>query len=189
MRIGFFGGSFNPPTIAHKKLCIEAMEKCNLHKVFIVPVNDMYKKKNLCLFNHRKKMLELLVKDVDKIEVSNIEEKIENQIYAAEIFEILKNMYQNDDIYFLMGIDNYTKMNEWKYYEKLKEYKYIVFERDVDNLPNDIETKETIFIYSKDTQNISSTNVRELLQKDEDVSNYLDKDVKKYITENNLYRG
>lgn len=188
MRIGFFGGSFNPPTIAHIKLCLDALDKCNLDKIYIVPVNDMYKKKNLISFKHRKKMIELAIKDVENIEISNIEEKIEDVIYAADIFEIIKNMYQNDDIYFLMGMDNYSKLNTWKDYSSLTKYKYIVFERDSDKSPDNIQTKDTIFLYSKDSNGKSSTIVRNLLQEGKDVSEYIDRDVEKYIRENYLYK-
>lgn len=47
MKIGFFGGSFNPPTNAHIYLAKEAINQCNLDKVIFIPMNDYYKKKNL----------------------------------------------------------------------------------------------------------------------------------------------
>ena len=44
MKIGFFGGSFNPPTVAHIYLAKEAVSQCKLDKVVFVPMNDYYKK-------------------------------------------------------------------------------------------------------------------------------------------------
>ena len=58
-KYAFFGGSFNPPTIAHKTLAIKAAEKLNLDKVFFVPVGDGYKKDGLIDEKHRFKMLQL----------------------------------------------------------------------------------------------------------------------------------
>ena len=189
MRIGFFGGSFNPPTIAHVNLCKEAIEKCGLDKIYIVPVSDMYKKKNLSPYKFRSKMLEIALKDVKNIEVSNIEERLERNICAVEAFEIIENIYPNDDIYFLMGMDNYKKIDSWKEYEKLKKYKYIVFERENDEVPKNIETQETIFIFAKNVKNISSTKVRELILNGENTSHLINKDVEDYIINNNLYKN
>ena len=47
MKIGFFGGSFNPPTIAHLDLVKKAIQKYQLDKVYFVPVNNFYKKEEL----------------------------------------------------------------------------------------------------------------------------------------------
>lgn len=47
MKIGFFGGCFNPPTIAHINLAKKVLEKCNLDKLIFVPIGDFYSKKDL----------------------------------------------------------------------------------------------------------------------------------------------
>jgi len=47
MKIGFFGGSFNPPTNAHIALAQKAIKECMLDKVVFVPMNDYYRKKEL----------------------------------------------------------------------------------------------------------------------------------------------
>ena len=44
VKLGFFGGSFNPPTIAHYNLIKQALKEYNFDKVYFVPVNDYYKK-------------------------------------------------------------------------------------------------------------------------------------------------
>jgi len=192
MRIGFFGGSFNPPTIAHIDLAKLAIEKCNLDKLYFVPVNDKYKKNGLISFSDRKEMLKIATKNESKIYVSDIEEKIEKQIYAIDIFEIIKEKYSDDEIYFIMGMDNFKKISSWKEYEKLKKYKYIVFERNESDESLEIninDVKEAIFILSKNTNKISSSKVRRLIQENGNLSEFIDKDVEKYIINKNLYKN
>ncbi len=46
-KIGFFGGCFNPVTIAHINLIKKAIEECSLDEVYFVPMNDYYKKSRL----------------------------------------------------------------------------------------------------------------------------------------------
>ena len=46
MKIGFFGGCFNPPTNAHVNLAKKVLDECNLNRVVFVPVGDFMVKKN-----------------------------------------------------------------------------------------------------------------------------------------------
>ena len=73
MKIGFFGGCFNPPTIAHIELAKKALAECNLDKVIFVPIGDFYKKKELAPARDRYNMLKIACEDIDRIEVSDIE--------------------------------------------------------------------------------------------------------------------
>ena len=59
MRIGFFGGSFNPPTNAHINLAKEVIKVCNLDKVIFVPMGNYYPKEGLAKAEDRLKMLEI----------------------------------------------------------------------------------------------------------------------------------
>ena len=72
-RYGFFGGSFNPPTIAHERLAEEIAEKFKLDKVYFVPVGNYYKKTDLIDENKRLAMLESIRNDkIDVLDLSLI---------------------------------------------------------------------------------------------------------------------
>ncbi len=62
MRIGFFGGCFNPPTNAHINLAKKALKECNLDKVIFVTVGDFYDKKELVPGKDRYNMLKIACK-------------------------------------------------------------------------------------------------------------------------------
>ena len=57
MRIGFFGGCFNPPTNIHIGIAKELIDSKILDKVIFVPVGDFYKKENLISAIHRYEMI------------------------------------------------------------------------------------------------------------------------------------
>ena len=67
MKIGFFGGSFNPPTIAHLNLAKQAVHEYHLDKFYYVPVNNYYNKKELIDIDTRCEMLELLCENEEKM--------------------------------------------------------------------------------------------------------------------------
>jgi len=65
MKIGFFGGSFNPPTKAHIELAQKVIEKYVLDKVIFVPMGDFYVKEGLASSKDRLNMLKLACKPYD----------------------------------------------------------------------------------------------------------------------------
>lgn len=113
-RIGFFGGSFNPPTIAHFEIVKSAIEKFHLDKVIVVPMGDKYQKQNLIPFEHRFNMLQQMFNGSPNVEISSMQKNQKKISYAIDCFKEIDEMYKNDDRFFIMGLDNFSKINTWK---------------------------------------------------------------------------
>ena len=86
MKIGFFGGAFNPPTIAHINLVKEALKEYSFDAIYLVPVNNFYKKQGLIDISQRIDMLNLECKNNSKMFVSEIEKEMNREFKANEIF-------------------------------------------------------------------------------------------------------
>lgn len=113
-KIGFFGGCFNPPTIAHFEIVKNSLEKFKLDKVVVVPMGDKYQKKDLIIFEHRFNMLKKMFEDYSNVEISDMQRDQKEVSYAIDCFREIDNKYKNDEKFFIMGLDNYTKMDMWK---------------------------------------------------------------------------
>ena len=196
MKIGMFGGSFNPPTKAHMYLAKETIKKYNLDKLVFVPVSNRYNKKDLADEKHRYNMLDLLCSKYEKIDVSDIEFSIKENLSAIDIFKILSEKYKKDELYFIIGMDNLEKIHTWKDWETLiSSYKFIVLERGnvlvKDFVKNSLLLKNyKININSIKNQkkvDCSATYIRENIENWEKVKNYISKKIYKYIKENNIY--
>ena len=195
--IAIFGGSFNPPINSHIYLAKQIIEKLeNIEKLIFVPVSTKYKKQELVGDKHRYNMLKIICDKEKKIEVSSIEMDSKKQLYTIETLNYFKDIYKNDDIYFIMGTDNIKELENWKTPEEiLKKYKIIVLERENDNLAEIIKNSELlknnkesiIKINGIDRIFLSSTMIREKIKKGENIEEFIDKDVLKYIQENKLY--
>ena len=199
-KYAFFGGSFNPPTIAHKTLAIKAAEKLNLDKVFFVPVGDGYKKDGLIDEKHRFKMLQLICNSNEKLDVCDIEINKNNNFKAIDVFKLIDDIYKEDEKYFIMGADNFVNILNWKNATELvSNYKFILLNRNEINLKETIKENETLNknrlnFYYMDNMNdikISSTCIRNAIkdEKVHDVKGMVDKNVLEYINEYNLYRN
>ena len=172
-KIGFFGGCFNPPNNLHIDIANKLIEEKKLDKVIFVPVNDFYNKAGLIHSKYRIEMLKLAIKGFNNLKVDDIEIKENRVLFAVDAFELMKKSKfanKEDEIYFIMGSDNYNKMPLWKDYEKIKDkYKYIVIDRN--------------------KKDITSTEIRKMIsENDESVKKFLNKDVYEYIIKNNLYK-
>lgn len=136
-KVGFFGGCFNPPNYIHINIANNLIKEKKLDKVVFVPVNDYYKKKDLIEAKHRYNMLKLAIKDYNNLYVDDIEIKENRLLYATDIFKIIeKSEYSKDNnIFFIMGSDNYNKMPKWKDYENIKDkYNYLIIERNENDI-------------------------------------------------------
>ena len=184
-KIGFFGGCFNPPTIAHYEIVNSAIKECNLDKLIIIPMGDKYQKDDLIPFQHRKKMLELLFENNLKVEISDMQSKQIKRFYAIDSFRYIDERYKDDCRFFIMGIDNFTNMKNWKHYDELIENrKFIVFKRN--NFDVNSEYKNVKFIDID--QKVSSTFIRNQIKNDNKFEDLLNIEVVKYIQNNGLYR-
>lgn len=186
-KVGFFGGCFNPPSKIHINLAKELVENKILDKIIFVPVGDYYKKQNLAEAKHRYNMLCLACKKKEYLSVEEIAVQSEKNLYAVDTFKLIYDKYhENVDIYLIMGSDNFKKMINWKAYDEIiNKYKYVVIERP--EFKENIKADNIIYYKLEQEEDFSSTKIRNLLKKDEDTSSYLDKEVFKYIKQNNLY--
>ena len=184
-RIGFFGGCFNPPTIAHMEIAQKAIKECNLDKIIFIPMGNKYSKKDLIDFKFRYEMLKIYCDFNSKFEVSNMQENQINKTYAIDTFKDIEKIYCDSENFYIMGIDNFIKIENWKMHEDLlKNYQYIVFKRD-----ELLENKNYNNVKFVDLNlDISSTDVRNLIKENKSTEGLLYKDVEQYIKDNGLYK-
>lgn len=167
-RIGFFGGCFNPPTLAHYRIVNDALKNYNLDKIVIVPMGDKYPKFDLISFEHRYNMLKKMFFNNEKIEISEMQANQKRVSYAVDSFKVIDNMYKDDDKFFIMGSDNFSKIESWKDGKNIiKNRRFIVFERK----------NET-----------SSSLVRKKIKLNEDVERLILPEIYMYIVQKGLYQ-
>ena len=190
MKIGIFGGCFNPPHKMHKDIAVNLINNKYVDKVIYVPTGNKYQKRELLSDNDRYQMLKLMIKGTDKLLVSDYE--FNNELtYTYQTLDYFKKKYKNDEIYFIMGADNLDEFNTWKNYQYiLKNYKLLVINRgafDKEELLKKYQGYQENIIFAKqDIHFISSSYIRSNIN-DKSMVEYLDTAVLNYIKLNNLY--
>jgi nicotinate-nucleotide adenylyltransferase len=193
MRIGIFGGSFNPPHKRHEEIAKFLLNEY-VDKIIFVPTGIHYEyKKNLISNIHRYNMVKLITNKYDNMDVCDYEMKDE-VVYTYQTLDYFKSLNPNDEIYFVCGSDNLSYIDKWKNGEYLlSNYKFLVVDRNSNRI-NELlehfsEYKNNIISVNMELSNLSSTYVRKNVWKNNEIVRLLDEDVYKYIFEKNLYKG
>ena len=175
MRIAIYGGSFNPMHIGHEKIVDYVLNNLNMDMIIIIPVGiPSHRENNLEQSDTRLKICKEIFKGNKKIEVSDIEIKSEGKSYTYDTLLKLMDLYgENNEFFEIIGEDSLKSLKTWKNYEELlKICKFIVFRRKDD---------KNIIILENEYYNISSTEIRNMVKNNEDISFFVNKKVKKLI--------
>ena len=187
MRIAIYGGSFNPMHIGHEKIVDYVLDNLNMDKIIIIPVGiPSHRENNLEQSNTRLKICKEIFKGNKKIEVSDIEIKSEGKSYTYDTLLKLIDLYgENNEFFEIIGEDSLKSLKTWKNYEELlKICKFIVFRRKDDkNIQIDKEflNNKNIIILENEYYDISSTEIRNMVKNNENISAFVNKKVKKLI--------
>lgn len=177
----------------HIEIAKIAIVRYALDKIIFVPTGDKYKKDSLINSNYRYQMLKIAISKYNDFEISDYEIR-NGQKSTYQTLEYFQKQYPTSNIYFILGSDNLKRINTWEnYIDILKKYKLIVVKRDnidyLKGLANLKEYKDNIIVSDIKTKSLSSTKIRNLINSgNKKVIGLLDKEVLKFIKENNLYR-
>jgi len=176
MRLGIYIGSFNPPHLGHKKVIDYLLENKYVDKVLIVPTPNYWTKNNLVDIKDRINMLKFYENDIVKVDTIH-----NNYEYTYQVLESINQDYDKDELYLIIGSDNLESLHKWKNIQEVLKYKIIVLKRKNIIKNKELDDKNFIYINNYPFLDVSSTEVRK------GNYNYLDKNIKKYIIDNNLY--
>ena len=182
MKIGVFGGTFNPPHEGHKKLALEFMSRLSLDLLLIVPTYIPPHKLSDFLADgaDRLEMCRLTFLPLgEKVSVSDMELRRHGKSYTVDTLRELKEKYPKDELLFLMGSDKILDIavicaapRDSSGVRELEEY----VER---HYPN---RKDRFLIMDFSPIEISSTDVRDSFDEAK-----VEKDVAAYIKKRGLY--
>ena len=194
IKTGIFGGAFNPPHTGHINLAKEAIEQLKLRKLLIIPTFESpHKATKLAPFEERAEMCRRAfsgISDKCEVEVCEIERELGGISYTINTLRALKKRYTDARFFLLIGGDMLFSFTEWYKYESiLKECEVCAAARGGDNFSEMLEYATEvghIKVLPTNVVDISSTEIREKIQKGEDTSEWITEDVRGYIEEKGI---
>ena len=133
MRIGLFGGTFNPIHRGHLQAASEVKKSFHLDQIIIIPAALPPHKTPMAVANadDRLEMIKLAIRGINGITVSDVELKRRGPSYTIDTVYHFKRTQPDDAlIYLIMGLDAFLEIDTWKSYrELLDQIPFIVMAR------------------------------------------------------------
>lgn len=191
MKIGIFGGSFNPLHNGHINAALEVLKYTDLKEVWFMPCikNVMKENGNHIDVKQRIEMLELALEKYPELKVSDFE--IKNEIrYTADTVPAVKKEFHQHEFYLILGSGLAEQFHKWKEPEKiLKEIKLIIV--PMPNMPNltdkSIIEHNPLILEKAKRIDISSTKVRHYVREGKSISELVPGEIEEYIVKKRLY--
>ena len=180
-RVGIYCGSFNPVHKGHIRIAQGCIKQGFVDEVWIIATGAYWEKQDLLPLSQRIDMLKLAAG-----ENIIIDETYNDLPYTYQIFERLEKEYPDMEFHLVLGADNLPRFNEWRNYEYLLQFGFIILPRDeiktrqVRKIMKDLH-KENYVILKMKQIDISSTYIRENLDDYEKIRNMIDKKVYEYL--------
>lgn len=137
------GGSFNPPTLAHQRLLLGAVNELHADRGIFVPSSHTYvsikmrrakRPKEVLRESVRLEMLNAMCEDDARLEVNDCEFHRTEKGYTYESMETIQEKYPDATLYFLAGGDKVSVISRWhRIREFLERFQILIVKRDGDD--------------------------------------------------------
>lgn len=188
MRVGIFGGTFNPIHFGHLVLAQQAYEKLKLDKVIFIPSFQPPHKKspNITSAFHRYNMVRLAIEKNRRFEISDIEIKRRGRSYLIETLKQLRKKYPKAKLFFISGSDVSDQIYKWKSIKEILNLsKFVLAKRPGYRLK---KYNKNISVISITELDISSSMIRRKIDTGQSVRYLMPMRVYNYIKQKRLYR-
>lgn len=195
MKTGIFGGAFNPIHNGHIALAKNYLNHLGLDRIVFVPTHIPPHKTNedFASETDRMAMLNLAIKNCSAFEADDCEFRREGKSYTYDTICDFKSRCE-DELFLIVGEDQYLYFDKWYKYEQILDMvTLLTASRHSDKYNELIEYKNThLFMKNSVVSNfdvieLSSSQIRQMVKNNEDISSLVPEGVAEYIKEQGLY--
>jgi len=213
MRLGLFGGTFNPIHYGHLRAAEEVLEALKLSQVWFIPAALPPHKSAAAVtsFEVRLAMTRLAVGREKRLAVSDIEGRRPGKSYSVETLRRLREEFgPQGELYFILGLDSLLEIATWKDYRELFTLShFVVLDRpgydkslaeevlrrevhgDFQKLPDGSGFQHPsgcrVIFQETTLLDISATQIRRLVREGKSIRFLLPEGVRRFILKNRLY--
>jgi len=213
MKVGLLGGTFNPIHIGHLRGAEEIREILALDRICFIPsaMSPHKDSSNVASPADRLRMVELATSENQFFKVCDIEIKRGGPSYTIHTLEYFSSKFPEFEIYFILGAELFSEIHTWKEYKKLFELSnFAIITRPGFQHPSSIplvlrddfryyKNEEKVILYAHKGSAktlalveiegilVSSTQIRDLINKNRSIKYLVPKEVEVYISENKIY--
>jgi len=191
MRIGIYGGSFNPIHKGHTQLAASIVAQGLVDELWLMvsPLNPLKSGEvsDIAEYEHRLKMAELATQSIKGVKVSDFERSLPLPSYTITTLGELQKAYPEHEFTLVIGADNWEQFPRWYHADEIIErYQILIYRRpgcefDESSLPASVKVVDTPLF------DISSTEIRTSIAEGKPLTKWVDRKVLTYIKRHHLY--
>jgi nicotinate-nucleotide adenylyltransferase len=199
MRIGIFGGTFDPIHVGHMIIAEQVADELNLEHVIFLPAGIPPHKEASSVrasAEDRLAMVEAAVAGNERFSVDRVEIDAGRAMYTVETVPILKERSPRDDWYFITGADEVSNLLTWKEPDRLLEEVVMVAATrpgydlsKLDHLEAGLQNFDRIFPVECSRVDISATGIRRRILQRKTIRYLVPEGVYRVIKDRRLYEG
>ena len=193
-KIGIYGGTFNPIHNGHLHLLQAALDRLRFDRVLVIPTNIPPHKveRDLASNKDRLEMVRLAVEGMDRVWVSDMEQRAKGKSYTILTVKKLRAMFPGAELTLLMGADMLLSFYRWhRWREILALASLAAFARgegETELLERKAAELGNTRVVRVEPLPMSSTMIREMIRRGEDISALVPEKVCAYLREKRLYQ-
>jgi nicotinate-nucleotide adenylyltransferase len=196
MRLGLYGGTFDPIHLGHLILAEQCREACGLDQVWLVVAGSPpHKPGGRTAVGHRLEMVRIAIAGHPAFVASDIEAKRPGPHYSVETLEAIRRDHPDDELFFLIGADSLADLPSWREPGRIAQLATIVVvnrpgieEVERDRLPDLGPGSRPLEWVAIPPVGIASSDLRRRLAEGRSVRYMVPRGVEAYIEAHGLYR-
>lgn len=189
--VGLLGGTFDPVHMGHISIAESFLQSGLIDQLWILltPEPPHKEHRNITSYSFRKKMLDTAFSEMEKVVISDVERQLPKPNYTIRTLRHLKKEYPDTGWYLCIGEDSLKEFDSWYHYRSILEMCELLVARrpgvNLQDVPADV-MKRTHLV-SHQPVDISSTELRNKLERGEDVAEYIPEQVYQLIRKEQPY--
>jgi nicotinate-nucleotide adenylyltransferase len=198
VRIGVFGGTFDPPHVGHLLLAADARDALRLDRLIFIPAGAQPFKIEtppVASGHDRLEMVRLAVADDPNYVVDDAEIARKGLSYTVDTLEHLSGRHKGAELFLLVGRDTLEGFSKWRDPERIRELATLaVMQRSGAATERsgaervDAEGVGDVVSVSTRRVDVSSTEIRERLRAGKSIKGFVPESVERFIEARGLYR-
>lgn len=190
MKIGIFGGSYNPIHTGHAIIANYIAQNCDFDAIWMLvsPQNPLKDGKKGASDYDRIRMVEMVSRRIDRVITSAFEFTLTAPFYTYNTLRALSQKFPEHEFTLIIGADNWANFHRWEKHEQIVEqYRIMVYPRRGFDVVIPEHQRNNVQLVDAPMIELSSTEIRAAVAEQKNMSFYLPADVYQYILEHKLY--
>jgi nicotinate-nucleotide adenylyltransferase len=192
VRIGVFGGTFDPPHVGHLLVASDAREALKLDRLIFVPAGSQPFKVDTppaASPRDRLEMVRLAVADDANYTVDDAEISRKGLSFTVDTLEHLSGKNPGAQLFLLLGEDALAGFDQWRNPGRIRELATVAAMRRAgqDRPQYEARTPEVLTVSTRRID-VSSTEIRERLREGKSIKGFVPESVERFIEARGLYR-